>query len=175
MQSNNLHIWNQLQQLLELKNYQSKTIVNLNPIDICKVRSKRVGYFEAILPMHNEFGLLIVGPLKCKLPSTIKEEVRTFFFIYRKVRQVHRKWPIPFPFWWEVRKKNLTRLGLYTRSHTFRPHIVLFSARILFWLGTVRSQVPRGCRDSYVSVLIFHLFYLSPDCLTVIHSLRTPY
>ena len=31
------------------------------------------------------------------------------------------------------------------------------------------------CRDSYVSVLIFHLFYLSPDCLTVIHSLRTPF
>ena len=27
------------------------------------------------------------------------------------------------------------------------------------------------CRDSYVSVLIFHPFYLSPDCLTI--SLRS--
>ena len=31
------------------------------------------------------------------------------------------------------------------------------------------------CRDSYISVLIFHPFYLLPDCLTVIHSLRTPF
>ena len=31
------------------------------------------------------------------------------------------------------------------------------------------------CRDSYVSVLIFHLFYLSPNCLTVIHLLWSPF
>ena len=33
------------------------------------------------------------------------------------------------------------------------------------------KQKHECCRDSYISVLIFHLFYLSPDCLTVIHSL----
>ena len=41
--------------------------------------------------------------------------------------------------------------------------------------GHVSAMQLCRCRDSYVSVLIFHLFYLSPDCLTVIHSLRTPY
>ena len=34
------------------------------------------------------------------------------------------------------------------------------------WCNTITQ-----CRDSYVSVLIFHPFYLSPDCLTIIPSL----
>ena len=33
---------------------------------------------------------------------------------------------------WEVRKKKVTHVRPYTWSHTFRLHIVLFSAQILF-------------------------------------------
>ena len=52
----------------------------------------------------------------------------------------------------------------------------IHSVTIPLYAHTLRDDFPDArCRDSYVSVLIFHLFYLSPDCLTVIHSLRTPY
>ena len=37
------------------------------------------------------------------------------------------------------------------------------------------TECANRCRDSYVSVLIFHPFYLPPNCLTVIPSLRTPF
>ena len=52
-------------------------------------------------------------------------------------------------------------------------------ALIFFVLCTLLAKIIMWalsrCRDSYISVLIFHLFYLSPDCLTVIHSLQTPF
>ena len=54
---------------------------------------------------------------------------------------------------------------------TLRPGLEM--AREKLYLASKRQTT--RCRDSYISVLIFHLFYLSPDCLTVIHSLRTPF
>ena len=54
-------------------------------------------------------------------------------------------------------------------------HAVIANSQEVPMYGPGKIILNQRCRDSYVSVLIFHLFYLSPDCLTVIHSLRTPY
>ena len=72
-------------------------------------------------------------------------------------------------------RKKLGRLGLCMGKINIRVsiHKSPRPCPVTFYTNSAHLNLTR-CRDSYVPVLIFHLFYLSPDCLTVIHSLRTP-
>ena len=66
-------------------------------------------------------------------------------------------------FWYNIKEKKCNFL-----DGTFVDHQQCIDLSLQY-----KSEEMKCCRDQCVSVLIFHPFYLLPDCLTVIPSLWT--
>ena len=68
---------------------------------------------------------------------------------------------------------NIALFAVARPYTTDQHHLHISTDMIQPYLVIANNKLSDHCRDSYVSVLIFHPFYLPPDCLTVIPSLQT--